>query len=112
MGASGISFEYLFLYSELLCDGSTECMQHLVVPSVSEQLNILTNYGIATHAVQDMRGLESVMFRLLLNHQNDVASALVDRIKELDVLDGLIGDIISFSIGLHEATDAAVTLDM
>ncbi len=112
MGASGLSFQYLYLYSDTLCNGSLACLQHLVVPPVSEQLNVITNYGIAEHAVQDMRGLESVMFRLLLNHQNDVASALVDAIKELESIDRSIQDIISFSLGLHEATDAMVTFDM
>lgn len=61
-----------------LCHGTTACIDHLVVPSTSEQLNIVTNYELAEASVGDMRGLESVIFRLLLNHQNDITASLID----------------------------------
>jgi len=108
LDASTISFQYLMLYTQLLCHGTTACIDHLVVPSASEQLNIVTNYELAEASVGDMHGLESVVFRLLLNHQNDITSALIDKIKELDSIDAAIRKIVDFSTLLHEANNADV----
>lgn len=111
LDASNISFEYLMLYTKLLCHGSTACIDHLVVPSTSEQLNIVTNYELAEASVGDMRGLESVVFRLLLNHQTDITASLIDKLKELNVLDDAIRKIIDFSTVLQEANNADIIND-
>lgn len=102
LNPTDISFEYLMLYSSLVCHGSLACIDQIVIPPVSEQLNIETNYQIAEQAVNDFRGLESVVFRLLINHQTDLVAKLVDYLNALTEIDRSVQDIIDFSVRLPD----------
>lgn len=104
---SPVFFNMCKLY---LCNGSAECMKHMVVPEIEQQVLVIK----AMHQIAmqtDINGMQSTFLTLLLdknvqgvsellqhvveyNHQRDAISNIVDDLQSLHmVLNGKIVDI-------------------
>lgn len=92
-----VLYDYIDTYSTLLCAGETAaCIQNMIVPAPEEQMRILqllfeVNTKVNTH------GLDGVFMKLIIMHDDDAISSLIDVLQIYDTAKDAINAIIRYS---------------
>lgn len=107
---TGVLFDYLELYGRFICagQGKLACIQDMIVPPPSEQVQIVMDFYRLHMAVGRMDGLEAVYLKLLIAHDTEALDALVNMAKMLhmskDAMDAIVEHARQLPLSLSENT--------
>lgn len=90
------SLDYLNMFSTFVCKANMQCMNHMILPSIDEQQETVKKFLEVEHSVESLHGLDPLVFKLLISHQDSYVSDLVDYIKYVTEIEHKIDDIINF----------------
>ncbi len=81
-GNHDIIYDYISLYSEYICQKKTSCIEHIIIPDISTQINILKNIQNIQNLLEyKTYNLEGTFIKLMLNDDYDTLKSLIYKLE-------------------------------
>lgn len=86
-----IIYDYVNIYSEFICQKKTSCIENMVIPDISTQINIVKNiFNIENLLDHNTHNLEGIFMKLMLNEDYETLKILL---YKLDLYNSIHIDI-------------------
>lgn len=96
---TAVLFDYVDLYSKYMCaqPDVTACAQQIIIPSISEQYQVVKTFMSISHQVHHLHDLEGVILKLIIAHDVETLNSLLSSLEEYNASIDLIKNIITYT---------------
>ena len=101
---TSVLFDYVDLYSKFICVHPSAhtftidtCVQQMIIPSIAEQYQVVKQFTSITHQLHHMHDLEGVVLKLLITHEVEPLTDLLNSLEEYNASIELIKNIVGYA---------------
>jgi hypothetical protein len=75
----------------------SSCAQQIIIPSVSEQYQVVKTFIAITHQLRHLHDLEGVILKLIIAHDVETLNSLLHSIEEYNASMDVIKSIVTYT---------------